>query len=528
MSFKRSCGILLHPTSFPSRYGIGDFGVSALEFIDFLKQGRQKLWQILPLGPTSFGDSPYQSFSAFAGNYLLISPEELVKDGLLAESDLTDVPAFPEDSVDYGAVLLYKKKLFLRAYRNFKEQADKEQKEAFSAFCKRKAFWLDDYCLFAALKDHFIAERKNAGFSQGFKTFERATKKFLSPNIQKDYYFGAVWSTWPEELKKRKTGALNRWQAKLKEDIRFYAFLQFLFFKQWERVKGYANENGVKIIGDIPIFVAYDSADVWKNPELFYMTEDGFPTVVAGVPPDYFSATGQLWGNPLYRWDYHKKTGYKFWISRIKETLRVVDILRIDHFRGFESYWAIPFGDLDATGGKWVKGPGADLFYKMKEVLGDLPIIAEDLGIITDEVRELRDTLQFPGMKVLQFAFDDSENNDYLPHNYIQNAVAYTGTHDNDTTIGWYQQMDEGTKDRFRRYMNVSGEDAAWDLIRLAVSSTANFAIYPLQDVLNLGTAARMNTPSVPSGNWKFRYKKGDLLPQYAERLSYLATLFYR
>ena len=526
MNFQRSSGILLHPSSLPSKFGIGDFGPNAYKFVDFLEKSGQHLWQILPLGPTSFGDSPYQSFSTFAGNTLFISPEVLCQKGYLEERDVELAPIFSCKKTDYGNAIPFKRGLFEKAHRRFQKKAFTADQVAFQKFCEKNSFWLEDYALFASLKDYFIAERQEAGFSNEFFAFEEKTAKKLSKNLQKDYYFGAVWSTWPEELVNREYGALEKWKRKLTTAIDRYKFLQFEFFSQWEALKQYANEKNIKIIGDVPIFVAYDSADTWANPKNYYIDEKGFPTVVAGVPPDYFSETGQLWGNPLYRWEEHEKTGYKWWIDRIRCTLNMVDILRIDHFRGFESYWAVPFGDRDATKGEWRKGPAEKLFKAVEKELGNLPIIAEDLGIITDDVRELRKKLGFPGMRILHFAFNDDSKNDYLPHNYEPNTVVYTGTHDNDTTIGWYTNGTEHEKDYVRRYMNISGDDIAWDMIRLAMSSSAVFAIFPIQDMLRLDGSHRMNIPSTSNSNWQFRFELSQL--NEANGLRYLSELFNR
>lgn len=528
MNFQRSSGILLHPSSLPSKFGIGDFGPNAYKFVDFLEKSGQHLWQILPLGPTSFGDSPYQSFSTFAGNTLFISPEVLCQKGYLEERDVELAPIFSCKKTDYGNAIPFKRGLFEKAHRRFQKKAFTADQVAFQKFCEKNSFWLEDYALFASLKDYFIAERQEAGFSNEFFAFEEKTAKKLSKNLQKDYYFGAVWSTWPEELVNREYGALEKWKRKLTTAIDRYKFLQFEFFSQWEALKQYANEKNIKIIGDVPIFVAYDSADTWANPKNYYIDEKGFPTVVAGVPPDYFSETGQLWGNPLYRWEEHEKTGYKWWIDRIRCTLNMVDILRIDHFRGFESYWAVPFGDRDATKGEWRKGPAEKLFKAVEKELGNLPIIAEDLGIITDDVRELRKKLGFPGMRILHFAFNDDSKNDYLPHNYEPNTVVYTGTHDNDTTIGWYTNGTEHEKDYVRRYMNISGDDIAWDMIRLAMSSSAVFAIFPIQDMLRLDGSHRMNIPSTSNSNWQFRFELSQLNEDDANGLRYLSELFNR
>lgn len=531
MNLTRSSGILLHPTSFPSKYGIGDLGKSAYDFIDFLKSAHQTLWQILPLGPTSFGDSPYQSFSTFAGNSLLISPDILIEKKYISENDIEYCNDISDEKVNYGEVISYKTKIFKKAFEGFKENNDPKIKEKFEIFCKENKLWLNDYCLYVAIKDYYIDKRKNDWHTPEYEDFYKKAKKITDGQIEdsliNDYYYGAVWSTWQEDLREHSPKAIKEWNKLLKEQVEYYKFLQFEFFEQWKALKVYANENDIKIIGDIPIFVAFDSSDVWANKELFYI-EEGFPTSVAGVPPDYFSPTGQLWGNPLYIWEKHSKTNYKWWIERIKNTLSLVDIVRIDHFRGFESCWTVKFGEKTAENGFWNKSKGDELFTKIKKNFGEIPIIAEDLGIITDEVRELRDKFDFPGMKILQFAFDNSENNDYLPHNFDKNCIVYTGTHDNDTTLGWYLSTSEEVRDKFRRYMNVSGENPSHNLIRLAMSSPANFAIFPLQDVMCLDSSCRMNIPSVSSGNWQWRYKEGDLKIEYAEQLSYLSKLFSR
>ncbi len=520
---KRKCGILLHPTSMPSPYGIGDLGQGAYEFIDFLEKSGQKLWQALPIGPTGYGNSPYQSFSAFAGNFLLISPDMLFEEGLLCEHDFKDKPQFDDSKVDFGSVIGYKTILFKKAFQKFNIKDIR-----FKSFCTRNAGWLNDYALFSALKEHFMEIRKNGIENSMFKCFAERAPKILDINSLKDLYFGGVWNTWPEELVKREPETIKKYETLLSEEIRFFKFLQFKFFTQWLKLKEYAASKNIEIIGDIPIFAAYDSADVWANQNLFELNESGFPINVAGVPPDYFSSTGQLWGNPLYVWKNHAETGYDWWIKRVKNQLSLFDILRIDHFRGFESYYSIPFGNPDATCGKWMKGPGRGLFDAIKKELGSLPIIAEDLGVITPPVAKLRQSLNLPGMKILQFAFDNSENNQYLPHNYDKNCVVYTGTHDNDTTVGWYNAADESGRDYFRRYMNSSGNSPSWDLIRLAVSSCAYTAIYPLQDVLCLGASARMNTPGTNGENWLWRYAKGELLESHAVSLKYLTKIFKR
>ena len=493
---ERFSGILVHPTSFPGPYGIGDLGKEAYQFIDFLKDSGQSLWQCLPLGPTGFGDSPYQAFSSFAGQPLIISPDKLADMNLLTEEDLTDIPEWDETKIDYGPVIQYKTSLLKTAYEHFKENTDESLAKAYTSFCRKHKKWLDEYALFMALKD------ENGGVS---------------------------WHEWPDEYKYADLKARRKYARKFKDETGYYKFIQFIFYKQWHELKDYAHQNGIRIIGDIPIFVAPDSADVWANKELFQLDKKGYPKVVAGVPPDYFSATGQLWGNPLYDWEQHKATGYSWWISRIKSQLELVDFLRIDHFRGFESYWAIPYGQKTAQKGKWRKGPGADFFEALYQALGnELPIIAEDLGIITPEVEELRDQFHLPGMKVLQFAFDNVEENNFLPHTYQSNCICYTGTHDNDTTIGWYKSTSDASRDKVRRYMNCDGSMVAHDFIRTAMGSVARCAIFPLQDALSLDTDARMNTPGTRENNWAWRYTSDLLTPGLTRDLKELTILYGR
>ncbi|MCI1930752.1 MAG: 4-alpha-glucanotransferase [Clostridia bacterium] len=524
MEHIRKSGILLSPTSFPSNYGIGDLGKSAYDFIDFLKESGMKYWQILPLNPTGFKDSPYQSFSAFAGNFYLISPDILINEKLISPEDIENIN-FLDEKVEYGKVIPYKMGIFKKAFKNFKNMAKTDIQ--FIKFCQDNEFWLNNYALFVSIKDYYIQKRKNEFKSEKQDDFCKITASVLNENTQKDYYYGGVWASWDEELINRNPLALRKMSYLLEEKITFYKFLQFEFFSQWSKLKKYANSNGIEIIGDMPIFVAWDSADTWSNQNLFKLDSNGFPTEVAGVPPDYFSKTGQLWGNPVYRWEEHEKNGYLWWCERIKNTLLLTDKIRIDHFRGFESNYCIPFGSKDATVGKWKKGPQSKLFKVIEEKIG-LPFIAEDLGIITKEVEDLRDEFNLPGMRVLQFAFDKSKNNPYLPHNYTKNSVVYTGTHDNDTSIGWYRKATEFEKDFLRRYMNTPANRPSWDLIRLAMSSAADTAIFPLQDVLELGSEARMNTPGTESGNWQWRYKKGDLTEERINELKYLCKIFKR
>ena len=526
MALQRASGILAHPTTFPSPYGIGDLGAGALGFIDFLAAAKQSLWQILPLNPTGFGDSPYQSFSTFAGNPLLVSPVRLAEIGLLTNDDLADVPDFAADTVDYGAVISYKTALLRKAFARFEETATRAQKMAFTRFCNENEDWLEGYALFVSIKNHFISERENTFHSPEYKAYAAAYKKVLSKSQIDEYFYGAVWHSWPANIAAREPEAVRKWGRKLADEVRFQKFQQYLFDVQWAAVRAYASSKGIRIIGDIPIFVALDSADIWCNRELFLLDKNGDPTSVAGVPPDYFSATGQLWGNPLYDWAAHATTGYAWWVCRVQSALKRVDEIRIDHFRGFESYWDIPYGRKNAMRGKWVKGPGRALFDALRAALGELPIIAEDLGIITPEVEALRDELGLPGMKVLQFGFDAETMNLNMPHHFkTNNLVAYTGTHDNDTTMGWYAEIPEPVRDQFRRYMNVSGENAAWDIMRLAFLSIASYAIAPVQDVLSLDSSARMNTPGIAGGNWQFRLAENALTVELAEGLAYLAML---
>jgi 4-alpha-glucanotransferase len=466
----------LHPTSLPGPFGIGDFGPVAMEWLDVLAAAGMTWWQILPLGPTGYGDSPYQSFSAFAGNIHLLSPELLVRDGLLKPADLPG-PRFPAEFVDYGPVIDFKKAVLSKAWENFQNAPIRPLRSAFDEFCQREAAWLEDYALFMALKE---------------------------------YHEGASWNTWSEDLVLRKPAAMDRARRMLAGAVGRHKLGQFLFTRQWAAVRLYAAERGIQLIGDVPIFVSADSADVWANPDLFKLDEERKPTVVAGVPPDYFSATGQLWGNPHYHWDRMKQTGYAWWIARFKKTLEQVDLVRLDHFRGFEAAWEIPAENKTAEIGEWVPGPGADLLTALKRGLGGLPLIAEDLGVITKEVEALRDQFDLPGMRILQFAFSGSDNR-FLPHHYNNNTVVYTGTHDNDTTLGWYQQSSDHERWFLHRYLPGVGQDIARDLIRVAWASVADLAVAPLQDVLSLPTAARMNYPGKDSNNWKWRFNTGQL-----------------
>jgi len=494
MKFERASGILLHPTSLPGPYGIGDLGPAAYRWIDWLTDTGCKLWQVLPLGPTGYGDSPYQCFSAFAGNPYLISPEFLLRDNLLHPNDLVEKLNFNPDRVDFGTLIPWKLNLLERAFIRFSENPAILRPE-FEAFCAENRSWLVDYVLFMAIKE-----------SNG----------------------GGSWEDWPEALRKRETQALDEARRSLAASIQRFTFYQFMFFRQWNALHKYAKGKGVNIVGDIPIFVASDSSDVWSHPDLFFLDKELKLTVVAGVPPDYFSPTGQLWGNPLYRWEAHKASGYKWWLERLRTTLKTVDIVRIDHFRGFAGYWEIPAGNPTAEIGRWVSGPGAGFFNAVQANLGnDLPIIAEDLGVITQDVIDLRDQFGLPGMKILQFAFSGPDN-PFLPHSYPHNCVVYTGTHDNDTARGWYEQAPQAEKDFARRYLKIDGSDFTWDLIRSAWVSTAVFAVAPLQDFLNLGNEARFNYPSRLGGNWEWRMKDEDMNPGLQGRIKELNWLYER
>jgi 4-alpha-glucanotransferase len=503
MNFPRSSGILLHPTSLPGRFGVGDLGPEAYRFVDFLVSAGQSLWQVLPLGPTGYGDSPYACYSAFAGNTLLVSPERLVARGLL-EGDLK--PDLDADRVDFGEAHRIKEGILKRAYDSYKRTIETNLRSAFETFAQREAHWLDDYALFRALKDA---------------------------------HNGVAWNEWEAALVRRTPAAMERVRAQLHEEIEAQMFYQFLFFEQWFALKSYANERGVKIVGDLPIFVAQDSADVWTNPDQFKLDENGRPLVVAGVPPDYFSSTGQLWGNPLYNWERMEADGFAWWIERVRATLKVVDIARVDHFRGFAACWEIPGGDKTAERGQWVEAPGTELFTAIRKTLGELPIIAEDLGVITPDVVALRDEFGFPGMRILQFGFGGDAKNIDLPHNYVANVVAYTGTHDNDTTVGWFESVaGEGSTRTAKQieterqfcldYLNSDGREIHWDFIRAVLASVANRAIVPLQDVLGLGTEARMNLPNSTEKNWSWRYRAGALTDTIATRLKQLTTLYGR
>lgn len=503
MKFLRCSGILMHVTSLPSRFGIGDLGEEAYRFVDFLAEAGQSYWQVLPLSPTGYGDSPYQGLSAFAGNPLLISPEKLVEIGHLLATDLdpAQVPAFPADRVDFESVIRYKTTLLERAFARFEAHALADQREAFDRFCAEQAFWLDDSALFMALKE-----------AHGLRP----------------------WYEWEPELVTREPQTLARWWDKLGRAIQSQKYRQWQFFEQWLRLKRYANEKGIRLIGDIPIFVALDSTDVWANPHLFHLDDNLRPTVVSGVPPDYYSETGQLWGHPLYRWEVIAEDGYAWWISRFRMAFTQADVVRIDHFRGFYNYWEVPAGEKTAVKGRWVYGPGADLFDAVTRALGKVAIIAEDLGDFDQESRAgvdaLRTRFGYPGMKVLLFAFASGPSHPFLPHNYTRDYVVYTSSHDSDTAMGWYRTgSTEAERDYVRRYLGRDGSDIAWDLIRLAWASVADTAMAQVQDLLSLGSEARMNMPStLGPPNWCWRLWPGALTAAVAERLLELTTIYGR
>ncbi len=502
MRFPRRSGILMHPTSLPGRFGIGDLGDEAYRFVDFLVSAGQTYWQVLPLSPTGYGDSPYQGLSAFAGNPMLISPRKLVEAGHLSQTDLEALPHFPKDKVDFGPVIHHKSRLLDQAFANFQARSSPEQRQDFERFCEKQAAWLEDFALFMALKEaHDLA----------------------------------AWEEWELGLRVRDPGVLARWREKLGDEVEKQKYRQWQFFEQWLALKAYANERGIHIIGDIPIFVAYDSTDVWANPHLFHLDESLQPAVVSGVPPDYFSETGQLWGHPLYRWNLMAGNGYEWWIDRFRMAFTQADVVRIDHFRGFHNYWEVPGDAETAITGRWLYGPGADLFHAVTDALGDVAIIAEDLGDFDKESRAAVDALQaefgYPGMKVIQFAFSAGPGDPFLPHNYDSPAwVAYTGTHDNDTIVGWYEETStEDERDYARKYLGCNGTDIAWRLIRLAWSSVAQAAMTTTQDLLGLGHWARMNTPStVGPPNWCWRLMPGALADDVAQRLLELTAVYGR
>lgn len=487
----RKSGILLHISSLPSEYGIGTMGKEAYKFVDFLKAAKQSCWQILPIGPTSYGDSPYQSFSTNAGNPYFIDLDILCEEGLLKKTDYSKLK-WGKDSkyVDYEIIYNNRFKVLKKAFNRFK----KGDLTEFNEFLQKNEKWISNYALFMSIKD------ANNGKS---------------------------WLEWDEGLRKRDSHSLWEFKSEHEDDVMFWEFLQFKFFEQWDKLKEYANENGISIIGDIPIYVALDSADVWVYPDLFELDEDLMPTAVAGCPPDAFSPTGQLWGNPLYSWERHKKFGYNWWIDRIQAATTLYDIVRIDHFRGFEGYYSIPYGDKTAENGEWLKGPGMDLFNAVKEALGELPIIAEDLGFLTEDVHKMLKESGFPGMKVLEFAFDPREESNYLPYTYTSNSVVYVGTHDNNTILGWIEELDKDTLDFCKKYLDTE-DDILWKLIKAAMASVSDTAIIQMQDYLELGSEGRMNTPSILGGNWQWRMGKRNATKKLAAKIADITRTYGR
>lgn len=491
----RKSGILLPIASLPSKYGIGSFSKEAYQFVDTLRESGQKLWQILPLGPTGYGDSPYQSFSTFAGNPYFIDLEQLINEGLITEEECNSYDWGNNNNyIEYEKIYLSRFKILRTAF----ERSNITENQEYRQYCMDNGWWLHDYALYMSIKDSFN---------------------------------GTSWIEWDTDIRLRNPEAIRRFEEELKNDIEFYKYQQYLFTKQWNNLKSYANNNGIKIIGDIPIYVALDSADTWANPQLFQLNNECIPTVVAGCPPDGFSATGQLWGNPIYTWDYHKSTNYDWWVSRIAYSFRLYDVVRIDHFRGFDEYYSIPYGEENAINGKWNKGPGIDLFNVIKERLGNVDIIAEDLGFLTQSVKDLLNETGYPGMKIIQFAFDSREDSDYLPHNYNNNCIVYTGTHDNSTIQGWYRQVNDEDKEMCINYMNNrynQDQDKHWDFICLAMRSVANTCIIPVQDYLGLGDEARINTPSTLGNNWVWRMDYNSFNKEIIEKIKTLTKLYGR
>ena len=501
MSFPRSSGVLLHPTSLPGRFGIGDLGPHAEQFVDFLAESGQRWWQVLPLGPTGGMNSPYQSHSSFAGNPLLISPEAMLERGWLRSSDLDDLPGFPTDQVNFPGVARLKEKLLRRAFQTFSTDDP-----GYQEFLASNSRWLDDYALFVAIKEA---------------------------------HGGKAWFQWPRDLAARKPGALPRWRDKLSASVGYHQFVQYVFETQMQSLRQRCAEKSISLIGDIPIFVAHDSADVWARPDLFFLDAQGRPTVQAGVPPDYFAATGQLWGNPLYRWDVHEQEGFAWWIERLGALLKWVDLIRVDHFRGFEAYWEVDGKARTAAKGRWVEAPGVAFFNALRQKFVNLPLIAEDLGLITPKVEALRDQFGLPGMRVLQFGFSSSVDDEkHLPHYFVPHSLVYTGTHDNDTSRGWLTSRNVQTTQSVKQvqterayalhYLSSTGKAFHWDMIRLAFSSVAEIAIIPMQDILGLDSSARMNVPGKAEGNWGWRYRAGQLTPKVKDRLATLTALYAR
>ena len=506
MKFTRSSGILLHPISLPGEFGIGDLGDHSNQFVEFLAASGQQLWQVLPLGQTGYGDSPYQCFSVFAGNTLLVSPQRLFDSGLVSRDDVDNRPTFPEARIDYAQAKEFKTHLLRKAYDNFLLDEVNDLWPDFDEFCSNESYWLDDWALFRAIKD-----------SQGEK----------------------AWYDWDPKLAMRDPASIERAKVEFRDEINAQKFYQFLFFTQWFAIKELCHDRGISIIGDIPIFVAHDSVDVWSNPHLFKLDDARNPTVVAGVPPDYFSKTGQLWGNPIYDWERMRTDGFSWWIRRIQAMFRMFDIVRLDHFRGFVAAWEVPGENKTAEHGEWVSAPGRELFAAIHNALGELPIIVEDLGFITPEVEALRDEFGFAGMRILQFAFGGDSGSPHLPHKYVNNAVVYTGTHDNDTSRGWFASLKVRkqtpanehlgrTRDHCLKYLKSHGREIHWDMIRAAEASVADIAIIPLQDVLGLGSEGRMNLPATEEGNWNWRLKEGLLTEKLSKRLREMCELYGR
>ncbi len=498
--FKRAGGILLHPTALPGPHGIGTLGTMAFSFLNWMEEAGQSYWQICPLAPTGYGDSPYQGFSAFAGNPNLIDLEELMSLGLLNKTDLDQLQDLPDDYVNFGRLIPLKNAALQQAWKRYSSGYRAEgMEEGFNDFRVEAAPWLEDFCLFMVLKT-----RHN----------------------------GQSWDEWEAPYRFRESAALSEILALSEDELEYHSFVQYLFYRQWSELKSKANQKGINIIGDLPIFIAFDSSDCWANPELFQLDKSRHPINFAGVPPDYFSASGQLWGNPLYDWERMEKNGFSWWISILKSKLEQFDALRIDHFRGFSAYWSVPYGENTAINGQWIPAPGSKLFSKVREVLGDLPIIAEDLGVITEDVVELIHECGLPGMKVLQFAFDSSEENDYLPHNYEKNCIVYTGTHDNDTSAGWFSTAAEHDRETALSYLNLppSAESGAVTaaMVRTAIASAANLAIIPVQDILELGSEARFNTPGTLGGNWIWRADEESFNSETAARLMKLTRVYGR
>ncbi|MCD5415068.1 MAG: 4-alpha-glucanotransferase [Clostridiales bacterium] len=500
MRFERSSGLLLHPTSLPSKYGVGDLGEEAYKFIDFLKNTKQKIWQILPLNPPGYGESPYQCFSAFAGNVLLISIDRLMQSGLLTEEEILVVPDFSEIEVEFSKVKRFKDELFIKAFSRFDSSRESER---YSKFKEENKYWLDDFCFYMAIKEYF------------------------------DY---RAWNYWDKDIAFRNEDAIKKYRSKLTNEIKYQEFLQYIFYLQWNELKEYANKNDVKILGDLPIFVAYDSSDAWVYPELFQLKSDGNPNKVAGVPPDYFSETGQLWGNPHFNWERMQEDNFLWWRKRFENLLSQVDIIRIDHFRGFEAYWEIDASEKTAINGKWVKAPGYELFATIKESLGELPIIVENLGFITPEVENLKNEFEFPGMKIMQFSFDKKTPKRERPDGYEKHCIAYTGTHDNDTLLGWYKKIIESNNKNvlkiLKKYHKIEEKmlesEVCWRLFETLYKTNASIVVLPMQDILCLDNEGRMNYPSTIGGNWLWRYRESDLTNEIERKLINLNNRYNR